>query len=96
MGCIQPVVPGSLFFWRPFEAFLFAEFPELKSLMNLLAQVGRTPVNSSELIASQDDIKLAMDAGLLGIYEGNEEKVERYKVPEIYRYALDVTRKGQK
>jgi MinD-like ATPase involved in chromosome partitioning or flagellar assembly len=75
------------------------EFPELEDLMNILTRIGRTPVYASELRdleASTDLINLAMDVGLLCIYEGSEENVERYKVPEIYRYALKMGRKGQK
>ena len=73
------------------------EFPELTPLMNALTQIGQTPVDamSPTLERARNSINLAMDVGLLGIYEGNEEKVERYKVPEIFRYALKMTRKGQ-
>lgn len=73
------------------------EFPELIPLMNALTQIGQTPVDATNptLKPVQDFINLAMDVGLLGIYEGSEEKVERYKVPEIFRYALKMTRKGQ-
>jgi MinD-like ATPase involved in chromosome partitioning or flagellar assembly len=78
------------------EALRDEEFPELIPLTNILTQIGRTPIYASELEASPDLINLAMDVGLLGIYEGSEEKVERYKVPEIYRYALKMGRKGQK
>jgi MinD-like ATPase involved in chromosome partitioning or flagellar assembly len=72
------------------------EFRELIPLTNILTKIGRTPIDAPELNEPQDLIKLAMDVGLLGIYEGSEEKVERYKVPEIYRYALNMGRKGQK
>jgi MinD-like ATPase involved in chromosome partitioning or flagellar assembly len=72
------------------------EFRELIPLTNILTHIGRTPIYAPELEEPQDLIKLAMDVGLLGIYEGSEEKVERYKVPEIYRYALKMGRKGQK
>lgn len=71
------------------------EFPELKTLMNNLTEIGRTPINAADITVSPDLVNLAMDVGLLGIYEGSEEKVERYKVPEIFRHALNMTRKGQ-
>ena len=73
------------------------EFPELTPLMDALTQIGQAPVDAHHpaLKPVQDSINLAMDVGLLGIYEGSEEKIERYKVPEIFRYALKMTRKGQ-
>ena len=71
------------------------EFPELIPLMDNLKEIGRTPINASDLNARADLVNLAIDVGLLGIYEGSEEKVERYKVPEIFRHALGMTRKGQ-
>lgn len=71
------------------------EFPELDPLLTSLRDVGRTPVASEELTGETDLSWLALEVGLLGIYEGTEERVERYKVPEIYRYALNMTRKGQ-
>lgn len=73
------------------------EFPELVPLMNTLTQIGQVHVESSALALEpvKDIINLAMEVGLLGVYEGSEGKVERYKVPEIYRYALKTTRKGQ-
>lgn len=71
------------------------EFPELIPLMDNLTEIGRTPINATDITVSSDLVNLAMDVGLLGIYEGSEEKVERYKVPEIFRHALKMTRKGQ-
>jgi MinD-like ATPase involved in chromosome partitioning or flagellar assembly len=71
------------------------EFPELEELLNTLRSLGRTPVPSTDLAAHASAIPLAREVGLLGIYEGTEENVDRYKVPDIYRYALDMTRKGQ-
>ncbi|HMH15294.1 MAG TPA: P-loop NTPase [Edaphobacter sp.] len=71
------------------------EFPELDSLLVSLRDVGRTPVASEELTGKGELSRLALEVGLLGVYEGTEERVERYKVPEIYRYALKMTRKGQ-
>ena len=72
------------------------EFPELKDLMDKLIQIGRTQLDANELEDfSQDSINLAREVGLLGVYQGNDENVERYKVPEIFRHALNMTRKGQ-
>lgn len=72
------------------------EFPELAPLMARLVEIGRTPFSSEDV----KDIPgylldLAREVGLLALYEGTEDKVERYKVPDLYRYALHMTRKGQ-
>jgi cellulose biosynthesis protein BcsQ len=71
------------------------EFPELDSLLVRLREIGRTPVDAHDLGAVSDSVSLAREVGLLGIYEGTEDRVERYRIPEIYRYALEMTRKGQ-
>jgi MinD-like ATPase involved in chromosome partitioning or flagellar assembly len=71
------------------------EYPELESLLARLRQIGRTPVVSGELENFEEPLTLAREVGLIGVYEGTEDKVERYRVPEIYRYALNMTRKGQ-
>jgi len=71
------------------------EYPELDPLLEKLKEIGRTPVASDELAALTDLLKLGLEVGLIGIYEGTEDRVERYRVPEIYRYALNMTRKGQ-
>ena len=71
------------------------EYRELEPLFNKLQAIGRTPVASEELGGLTEEVALAREVGLLGVYEGSEEEVERYRVPEIYRYALGMTRKGQ-
>lgn len=71
------------------------EYPELEALMDRLKQIGRTPIASDELSDLTDSLALAREVGLIGIYEGTEDRVERYRVPDIYRYALNMTRKGQ-
>ena len=71
------------------------EFPELQPLMNELTKIGRTPVDANDLSTSQELINLAREVGLLDVYESSGDYVTRYKVPEIYRYALKMTRKGQ-
>jgi len=70
------------------------EFPELEKLMEKLTSIGRTPINASD-IQFLEYIALASEVGLLGIYEESGEKVERYFVPELFRHALKMTRKGQ-
>lgn len=72
------------------------EFQELIPLMEKLSDVGRTPLVIEDLAdVDKDLIELAREVGLLGVYEGSEEQVDRFKVPELFRYALRMTRKGQ-
>lgn len=77
------------------SALRYEEFPELESLMMELTQIGRTPVDANDLNTSPELITLAKEVGLLEEYESRGDYVMRYKVPEIYRYALSMTRKGQ-
>lgn len=77
------------------DALANEEFPELEPLLNKLRDIGRTPFDVQELRDFQEPLALAREVGLVGVYEGTEEKVERYRVPEIYRYALNMTRRGQ-
>ncbi len=71
------------------------EFPELRPLLSRLTEIGRTPVNAEELESLSSLVALAREVGLLAVYEGSDERVERYKVPDMYRLALGMTRRGQ-
>ncbi|ROQ65863.1 CobQ/CobB/MinD/ParA family nucleotide binding protein [Streptomyces sp. 840.1] len=72
------------------------EFPELDPLLRRLRQIGSTPFATEQLEETSPDlVKLARDVGLLEEVPGPREKVERYRVPEMYRKALNMTRKGQ-
>jgi hypothetical protein len=71
------------------------EFPELAGLIDLLKTLGRSPVNASELQEFDQQLSLAKEVGLLTIYEGTEEEVQRYKVPDLYLKGIGMTRKGQ-
>lgn len=74
---------------------LLEEFSELKDLVNHLRDIGRTPVNASDLHGFDEAVNLAREVGLLAIYEGMEDDVQRYKVPDLYRLGIGMTRKGQ-
>lgn len=84
---------------RALSALRDEEFPELEPLMKILQDIGKTPLAARELnletIHQAELIELAMEVGLLGIYEGDKDNIEKYKVPEIFRHALKMTRKGQ-
>jgi MinD-like ATPase involved in chromosome partitioning or flagellar assembly len=71
------------------------EFPELQPLMDRLTNE-RTPFTADfiENIGA-DIVSLAQEVGLLGVYEERDGSPERYSVPEIYRLALNMKRRGQ-
>ncbi|MCX5376793.1 hypothetical protein [Streptomyces sp. NBC_00091] len=72
------------------------EFPELDPLLTRLREIGSTPFPAEQLAdASPDLVRLARDVGLLEAVSGPRDKTERYRVPEMYRKALSMTRKGQ-
>lgn len=71
------------------------EFSELEELMSCLSRLGRTPVAADDLKEHESPVELAREVGLLNVYEGTDDRVERYKVPDIYRYGLKMTRMGQ-
>ncbi|QFY05899.1 AAA family ATPase [Nonomuraea phyllanthi] len=78
---------------------LHEEFPELDALIHALEAVGRTPLDPTE-IAQVDpeatgELDLALEVGLLAVHEGTVEEVRRYRVPDLYRHALGMTRRGQ-
>lgn len=75
---------------------LVEEFQELEALTVRLREIARTPFDADELESiEKGQLVLAKEVGLLGIHEGTEQSVERYRVPELYRLALKMTRKGQ-
>jgi len=88
IDCLETVSPEAV------EA-LQEEFPELVDLLTALAQERMTPVDAKNLTAHADAVSLAEEVGLLEVYERQEEEVIRYKVPDLYRHALGLSRKGQ-
>lgn len=72
------------------------EFPELEPLLERLRAIGATPFAAEQLEDTPSDlVRLARDVGLLEAVPGPRDKAERYRVPEMYRKALTMTRKGQ-
>ncbi|MBC2874625.1 MULTISPECIES: KGGVGR-motif variant AAA ATPase [Streptomyces] len=72
------------------------EFPELEPLFRRLRDIGSTPFAAEQLEGTSPDlVRLARDVGLLEEISGPRDKAERYRVPEMYRKALNMTRKGQ-
>ena len=68
---------------------------ELGPLLARLRDIGRTPFSAEDLAEVSNAVGLGREVGLLSVYEGTTESVERYTVPEIYRHALGMSRKGQ-
>jgi cellulose biosynthesis protein BcsQ len=68
------------------------EFAELDELEARLRNLGRSPVDASEFSDLGEQLMLAREVGLVEIYEGTEEEVRRYRVPDLYRRALKMTR----
>jgi hypothetical protein len=71
------------------------EFRELENLFEELTRVGRTPFAAGDLQVAAGVETLAQEVGLLGVDVGSKDDVERYRVPELYRKALGMGRRGQ-
>ena len=71
------------------------EFNELDPLLETLKRIGRTPVSAAELKDHEALLFLAREVGLLAAYEERGDEIIRYKVPDLFRYGLNMTRKGQ-
>lgn len=80
-------------------AALVEEFPELVSLIDTLREIGRTPLDALDVQRANETaaeaLDLALEVGLLAIYEGTHDEIRRYRVPDLFRVALGMTRKGQ-
>jgi hypothetical protein len=77
------------------DALISEEFPELTPLIERLRNIGRSPFKSNEVSGLDEQLSLAVEVGLLSIYEGTEDEVERYKVPDLYLSGIGMTRRGQ-
>ncbi len=78
---------------------LHEEFPELKEMVDALEAVGRTPLVPSDIQAvnpkALEQLELALEVGLIAVHEGTQEEVRRFRVPDLYRHALGMSRRGQ-
>ena len=77
------------------DALVKEEFPELQGLIDQLKELGYSPFKATELLNLDEALSLAREVGLLSVYEGTEDEVQRYKVPDIYRLGIGMTRKGE-
>lgn len=77
------------------------EFGELEELLERLKNIGRSPFEASLLYPEPptpedlEQVALAQEVGLLEVYEKTEDEILRFRVPDLYRLALEMTRKGQ-
>lgn len=76
-------------------ALLLEEFSELEPLKQRLMELGRSPVPARDLDQLKDEVALAREVGLISVYEGTESDPIRYRVPDIYRIGLGMSRMGQ-
>jgi hypothetical protein len=80
---------------RTLSALKDEEFPQLETLFERLRSLRSSPVNARDIADLGDLVTLAREVGVLSVYEGTEDQVERYKVPDIYLAGLGMARKGQ-
>jgi MinD-like ATPase involved in chromosome partitioning or flagellar assembly len=78
---------------------LSEEFPELSGLINALGTISRTPFAPEDIAQvdpnATEELDLALEVGLIAVHEGTHEDVRRYRVPDLYRLALGLSRRGQ-
>ncbi|MFI0167120.1 tyrosine-protein kinase family protein [Streptomyces sp. NPDC017095] len=79
---------------KALSALLDEEFQELREMAEALREYGRTPVSEDALGDMEEDlVVLAQEAGLLEALDGDGSE-RLFKVPDLYRWALGVTRRG--
>jgi hypothetical protein len=80
------------------SALLDEEFQELRAVADALKDYGRTPIAEDALRDAlgetpEDLITLAKEAGLITLNE-TDDAARSFRVPDLYRWALSVTRRG--
>lgn len=83
---------------RALDALVRDEFPELEQVLDALREIGRTPFDAdSEAMSRQPSelVLLAREVGLLESATDPRTGSARYRVPELYRKALQMNRPGQ-
>jgi MinD-like ATPase involved in chromosome partitioning or flagellar assembly len=95
----RALVPSLEVVSREALAALAEEFPELSELIGALESISRTPFDPTEVAQidqrAADELDLALEVGLIDVHEGTHEDVRRYRVPDLYRHALGMSRRGQ-
>jgi cellulose biosynthesis protein BcsQ len=70
------------------------EFEELSEIEERLRDLGRSPVDANEFIDLGEQLTLAHEVGLVEIYGWTEGDVRRYRIPDLYRLGLGMSRQG--
>ncbi|MFG2297311.1 tyrosine-protein kinase family protein [Streptomyces sp. NPDC048603] len=83
---------------RALSALLDEEFQELQEVASVLRDYGRTPVGEDHLEQNLPDVEedligLAQEVGLIAPMESDGAS-RVFRVPDLYRWALSVTRRG--
>ncbi|MFJ4619390.1 tyrosine-protein kinase family protein [Streptomyces sp. NPDC088812] len=79
---------------KALSALLDEEFQELRQAAEALREYGRTPVGEDALSGIEEDlVGLAQEAGLLETLDSDGPE-RLFRVPDLYRWALGVTRRG--
>ena len=77
------------------------EFPELEPLLEVLRSIGITPFEAERLDGVWDTrssgvlTQLAQEVGLLEPLSDARTGIQKFRVPELYRKALNMNRRGQ-
>ncbi|MBF0602198.1 MAG: AAA family ATPase [Nitrospirae bacterium] len=71
------------------------EFQELEPLITKLKQIQRSPFHPLEVGEVTQHLDLAKEVGLLEVFEEDADGISKFKVPDFYRLALGIARKGQ-
>ncbi|MGH9928375.1 MAG: P-loop ATPase, Sll1717 family [Pyrinomonadaceae bacterium] len=79
------------------DALKTDEFPELLPVFDALTAIGATPFPAHQLETPPHLTALAREVGLLQTVNNNSPRdiANKFRVPELYRKALGMTRKGQ-
>lgn len=71
------------------------EFPELRPVFEALRSIGATPFSAHQLSTPSNLTTLAREVGLLETVNSPRDNADKFRVPELYRKALNMTRRGQ-
>jgi len=84
----EGIAEGEIVSWKVHKGQQVKEEDEFVEVMTDKATVMIT-VPFDGVIA-----ELAIEVGLLGVHEESGEQIKRYRVPDIYRHALQMKRRG--
>ena len=88
IACLEKVSEESL-------ASIVEEFQELRDLVQQLRTMRRSPFPQLEVTRFDQFLETAREVGLLSVHEEDAGGIIQYKVPDFYRLALGIARKGQ-